>query len=161
MYVVNLAKSTENYGHFLLISTLLNDDDNKLNFLCSAATCYDEYSEIKGRVDNFTREYKCGIYEFPYRCQDFNTTSCGIFVMLNSFLVSRGMSGEEIFDCFYREFTNDDDSASLYKLEIYVCESSSVLFRLKEGTLQKYVYDLNFLNGQANYEKRLKQGFRR
>ena len=139
IWIVNLAKTSEEYGHWLCIHTLRAD--NVCEYLCSAYTNYKNFPHIQNCIKSFTSK----VYSFPARTQDVDGTSCAIHSLFNAWCCSRKIFGKEIFERFFEGFV---ESQKLFKGEVCLLIAVKKFFNLKYGVLEKHVFNVSFLKGQ-------------
>ena len=139
IYIVNLGKSTDEYGHWLCLHTLRAD--NVCEYLCSAYTNYKQFPHINHCIKSYAKK----VYSYPARTQDSDGTSCSIHSIFSAWMCSRGIFGHEIFYRFFYPFV---ESQKLFKLEMCLVIAVKKFFHLKTGILERHVFNVDFLRGQ-------------
>ena len=145
LYIINLATKNDMFGHFVLIHSMCR---NRVEYLCSAKTDFNEYPPLKNRLKLLSND----VYTFPSRVQLDNTTSCSVFCLFFAFMVTRTIYGPQLYKKYFLPYKN-----CVYKAEIFVCEVTQRLFKLKKGYTQSLIVDLDFLIGQRKQQQQQEQ----
>ena len=149
LYILNESDSSDMIGtHWILISTarVKKNGEGILDFICSLGTKETKYKTLYDTMKKLCDK----IYHLPHKIQVDWSSSCGSFVIIYCYLISRFFSPPQILKNFF-PYTGDDT----YLNDIIVCNLSHSLFGLsKPDTL---LLDFDFLKERQNYDKKQKK----
>ena len=112
--------------------------------------------KIDNLTKNFPRLVQCArntgrkIFCFPNSLQNSETSSCGAFVLVIGYLISRCQTPSDILNEFFGN--NIDDESLRFYNDMKACISAKILFHLPQS-LFDLLYDIDFITKLKKNEK--------